>query len=926
MVPWNPKANEVFLAAVEQPPDENRNAYLEAACGDDTDLRSQVLALLAANESAGSFLAQPPAELLGTMRFDQLDNETVNEGEERLLSEFLSPCDTPGRIGMLGPYEVLDVVGRGGMGIVLRAHDGKLNRVVAIKVMLPELAANPAAVRRFLREAQAAAAVSHNHVVTIHAVDDSQRLPFLVMEFVDGQSLQSKIEQDGALQLRETLRIGMQVAAGLAAAHKQGLIHRDVKPANILLENSIERVKITDFGLARGVDDACVTQTGMVAGTPQYMSPEQARGEPVDHRSDLFSLGSVLYAMCVGTPPFRASTTLGVLRGVSDDTPRPIKALNPEVPDWLVSIVDKLLAKNPSERFQSAAEVADLLGQYLAHQQQPSAVRMPESLPVQLGTKGSGAGGRSSRRHRLVAAAVIFLLVGSLGLTEATGVTQVAEFLGTVLRITTPDGTLVVEADDPQVEVTIEGDGGIKITGAGPQEVRLRPGSYRLLATKDGKAIRNEIITIIRGGRQVVQVSLEADAPGTTEPATKSERQAFAVLGGPDVADRKFDTLSEAVLRASDGDTIEVRGNGPFISQPINIGSHSLVIRAGEGFRPVIKLSPEGARGDAPLLFASRQLVLEGLELQRNSPLDWKPGKNWLTPCIVISSESPVHIANCRFLLEGTSGYLVWGADSAVMVASNCEFLGDSDTAVAPNRIPMGARGSMDNCVQIGGAAMAFTYWRPDLRNVSIHLRRNTIVQQHDFPPSIDFVLHVMPTLPNDDRETKPIHVEASENVVDSRYVLGFHQYGDFIAKQSALEPPEAEAMLLRLFNWQGRRNLYAANSAYLAWLNDFVLQPAHGPQSAQDWTQFWGADETGSFEGHIRFQGGNLRSRLTAAPGQLTPEDFRLRPDSAGYRAGPDGKDLGADIDLVGPGKAYERWKKTPEYRQWLKDTGQMK
>jgi hypothetical protein len=171
---------------------------------------------------------------------------------------------------------------------------------------------------------------------------------------------------------------------------------------------------------------------------------------------------------------------------------------------------------------------------------------------------------------------------------------------------------------------------------------------------------------------------------------------------------------------------------------------------------------------------------------------------------------------------------------------------------------------------------------------------------------------------------TKPIRVEASENVFDSLHVLGFHQYGDYIAKQRTLEPPEAEAMLLRLFNWQGQRNLYAANSAYLGWRNDFVLQPPHGPQSAQDWTRFWGTGEAGSFEGRVQFQGGNLRSRLTVAPQQITPEDFRLRADSAGYHAGPDGKDLGADIDLVGPGEAYERWKKTPDYQQWRKDTGQ--
>src|SRR5262249_50721333 len=162
-------------------------------------------------------------------------------------------------------------------------------------------------------------------------------------------------------------RIGMQTAAGLAAAHAQGLVHRDVKPANILLENGIERVKITDFGLARAVDDVSVTQSGVVPGTPMYMAPEQANGEVVDHRADLFSLGSVLSALCTGRPAFRANSSLAVLKRVCEDTPPPIHQSNPDVPDWLVAIIGKLHAKAPPDRFQSAAEVARLLEQCLAH-------------------------------------------------------------------------------------------------------------------------------------------------------------------------------------------------------------------------------------------------------------------------------------------------------------------------------------------------------------------------------------------------------------------------------------------------------------------------------------------------------------------------------------------------------------------------------
>ena len=170
----------------------------------------------------------------------------------------------------------------------------------------------------------------------------------------------------------------MQAALGLAAAHAQGSVHRDVKPANILLESNIERVMLTDFGLARAVDDATLTRTGIIAGTPQYMSPEQANGDAVDHRSDLFSLGSVLYAMCTGRPPFRAEKTFGILRRIRETPPRPIREINADIPEWLERTVMKLLSKDAAERFALANEVATLLEQCLAHVQQPTAVELPK--------------------------------------------------------------------------------------------------------------------------------------------------------------------------------------------------------------------------------------------------------------------------------------------------------------------------------------------------------------------------------------------------------------------------------------------------------------------------------------------------------------------------------------------------------------------
>src|SRR4051794_15008608 len=302
-------------------------------------------------------------------------------GDEATSLDFLEPPAEPGQLGKLGPYEVIEVIGRGGMGLVLKAYDRPLGRFVAIKVLAPELATSATARRRFAREAQAAAAISHEHIVSIYAVDETPGgLPFLVMPCVAGKSLQDRLDRAGPLEVREVLRIGMQAASGLAAAHAIGLVHRDVKPANILLENGVERVKLSDFGLARAVDDASLTQSGVVAGTPQYMSPEQGQGEPGDHRSDLFGPGSVLYFVCAGPPPFRADSTPAVLRRVCDDRPRPLREVNPDVPIWLAAIVERLHAKKPADRFHSAAEVAEVLQGHLADLQRvgPS----PSSHPL----------------------------------------------------------------------------------------------------------------------------------------------------------------------------------------------------------------------------------------------------------------------------------------------------------------------------------------------------------------------------------------------------------------------------------------------------------------------------------------------------------------------------------------------------------------
>src|SRR5262245_14444535 len=361
------KTKDCFLAALEKTVPPARAAYLDEARAGDADLRRSVEALLVVHDQPDRLLDQPAAEHLARQV------STIDLA-------FLEPATKPGSLGRLGHYEALEVAGQGGMGIVLRAFDEKLHRVVAIKVLAPALAAVGAARQRFVREARAGAAVTHDNVIAIHGVEEDGPIPYLIMQFIEGCTLQQKLDRSGPLPVKEILRLGVQIADGLAAAHRHGLVHRDIKPANCLLENCIERVKIADFGLARVVADASLTTSGFAAATPAYMSPEQANAQKVDHRSDLFSLGSVLYAVCTGHSPFRADTAMAVLRRVCDDTPRPIRDSNPDVPEWLEALIARLLAKDPAARFATAQEVAALLSRGLTQVQ--AGAEVTDLVPV----------------------------------------------------------------------------------------------------------------------------------------------------------------------------------------------------------------------------------------------------------------------------------------------------------------------------------------------------------------------------------------------------------------------------------------------------------------------------------------------------------------------------------------------------------------
>ncbi len=401
----------------------------------------------------------------------------------------------------------------GGMGVVFKAFDGALNRFVAIKMLLPHLASSGAARQRFEREGRAAAAVINDFVLPIYAVYEWQGVPYLVMQYSAGMNLQKRLEAEGPLKLNEVLRIGMQTALGLAAAHAQGLVHRDVKPSNVLLDGSVERAMLTDFGLARAADDASVTRTGLIAGTPQYMSPEQVRGDWVDIRSDLFSLGATLYAMCTGHSPFRGDSSYAVLHRIINHTPRSICEVNADLPDWLNQIVMKLLSKSPNDRFESAAQVAKLLEGCLAHVQQPTATPLPELLRTS--ALHNNRGPRRPRIAKLLTAAAFFLLV----------------FAGVLIKLEWEKGTLTIESDMDNVPIRIlQGDKVVETLNVSSQgqSTRIAAGVYTIEVEHgfEKATIQDGVVTISRGDRQVIKVTSESKpiTNAGTEAASASKQ------------------------------------------------------------------------------------------------------------------------------------------------------------------------------------------------------------------------------------------------------------------------------------------------------------------------------------------------------------------------------------------------------------------
>ncbi len=363
----------------------------------------------------------------------------TSETESAIVLELFGPPQSSEELGRLGEYRVLSLLGHGGMGAVFLAHDPGLDRMVALKVMLPRFAALTEAKQRFLREGKIVANLKSDHIVQVFQVGEERGVPFLAMELLQGQSLEQKLRVEARPTVHEILRIGREAALGLCAAHEQGLVHRDIKPSNLWLEargqsSAAPRVKLLDFGLARREkDDVGLTQAGVLVGTPLFMAPEQAKGDKnLDARADLFSLGCVLYYLCTGSVPFQAETTMHVLASLAMDTPIAPDSLNKSIPTSLSNLVMDMLAKRPEHRPRSAREVVETL------EACEGEISGRKATPQTKARKGIP----SYARRWAVSLAALLLLFG-------------ASFAVFQLFFRTPNGTLVVEFEGNDAELRL---------------------------------------------------------------------------------------------------------------------------------------------------------------------------------------------------------------------------------------------------------------------------------------------------------------------------------------------------------------------------------------------------------------------------------------------------------------------------------------
>ena len=705
-----------------------------------------------------------------------------------------------------GSYEIQSRLGTGGMSVVFAAYDHVLDRQVAIKFLSPELEHDQSARRRFLREAKAAAAVENDFIVPIHAADDVGGFPFLVMSLIDGQSVQQRIDEPTPLAINEIVRIGTQIAKGLEAFHSRGLVHRDLKPSNILLQKPDNRVRITDFGLAKCADDSQLTKSGTIIGTPHYMSPEQAWGKDVDFRSDLYSLGATLYACITARAPYEGQNSLHILNQLREGSPPRILDLNPGAPPWLVEIIEKLMHRQPSERFQNAADIIKAL---------------------------SRSGPTDAKK------------------TANASATQYATLAITI-------ATVVVL--------------GILLTFG-----------FSSFSQSNESAAKSDETTMV---------------PSATDPA--GFRITVKTAGGVAM---EFPTLKEAVNKSSDGDIIELEGNGTHeVESTIQTAGKALSICSVPGSSPVLMIDNSdlqtGIESDA-------SLVLEGLtfRLMNGETSDSVRNAKFRA---VHCTNGDLQISNCRFDAINSKPQTlscITAIDARLCSVRNSEFYsGPMNVGIELGMMP-GTKVELENNLFVAGSALDVTFPVRTIPGLSTALQ----IKNNNFA-AISGLLIAMPPGPQNQQQARTL-VDASANLWDVEFLvsLGLRPVQENQSKP-ILNPRVIEQMML----WQSRHNQFRVRQAYVGLSIPRQKIRVMRPLSTfAEWNGVWRQADTSSIHLETPPRSTGMPSRV---PSTLGPQDFlQLFPKHYANS----NQDIGARLEQVGPGTAYANRMRSPNTAQ---------
>ena len=730
----------------------------------------------------------PSSQALARAMQDLAQLAAVHDSSPRPTSiklNFLTATGEPGFLGKLGDYLVRRLIGQGGMGMVLEAVDPVLRRTVALKILAPWLVADDEAKGRLLREAQAAAQLVHENVVTIHSIEEAQGMPFLVLEYVPGESLADRLDRELKLPLADVQRIGSQVARGLAAAHAKGLVHRDIKPANILLAED-GRVKLADFGLAKDLGQQSQTLPGALMGTPEFMSPEQALGKPGDARSDLFSLGVVLYVMAGGLYPFRGNSLLETLDKVRSCQPPELARLDPSLPAWFTALVHRLLSRDPNARPPSAGEVGQLLEQSLPPAERP-AVAQP------------------ARRRRKLPLAIGAALIA------------VAALLG---------------------------------------------------------------FGYVNSFRQRVGEPPQRNSP--PRPAA-----GFTIAG----SDAVHQTLAAVIAAAKDGDTIEVHGDGPYLTPPVSIAGKRLTIRAAAGALPKFFAENPSLASEQGWLQTDSDLRLEGLEVHWS--LESSPGMSeadLLGRSIIVCTHGRLSVAHCRIVGNRHNGCI--GGSCHALLLRNCHFAAKEGLGVFWRPEP-GGELSIDNCVfetrfginLLMDRAPSTTAPKPlRLSHCSLICARGIQVMMESQP-----------------RQPLAVHAEHTLLDCDTLFVV-MAQRNPRVKPNPKIE--EVGGLLKFGVDWSEEATVHRRGMQYLARPRPGrpgEIMPANF-FGLDRWLALWNLTETESVEGEIRY-----KAREENSPSALPQLD-------AVQHSGMIPRDIGARVNRVGPGPAYQAWRSSAE------------